>query len=146
MESVTMKTKQYKGFVVVAPPHLNPKQEPDRYAFSGVAVPSGESFACSFRVILVPGYTQPEEFAADVAAQKPLPGNMELFEPDWRLGSFRYVSPTGTTTSARASDAMELTREQLREPRKSPAPTETTPPAPPPEPDPEPDRGMDRDF
>lgn len=146
MESVTMKTKQHRGFVVAAPAHLNPKHESNRYVFTGVEVESDESFVCSFKVIPVPGCTQPEDFASDVAAQKPLPGTLELYEPDWKLGSFRYVSPAGTTTSARASDAQQLSMEQLREPRKSPAPKEPTTPPPAPEPDPEPDRGMDRDF
>jgi hypothetical protein len=120
-----MQTKKYKGFVVAAPPHLNPQNKPDRYAFSGLADPSGDFYACSFTTIPVPGFTQPHEFAGDVAAEHPLPGHMELYPTDWKLGMFRYISPASSeATSTRSSDAMELSREQLREPQKSAQPKE----------------------
>ncbi len=124
-----MQNKQYRGLVVVAPPHLNPKQQSDCYVFSGVAIPSNDPFACSFRVIPLPGFTMPEKFAADVAAQNPLPGKLELFATDWDFGSFSYKSPgSGDPVEARADDAMQLSPEQLREPAKQPE----RPPEPPP--------------
>ncbi len=88
-----MPNKQYRGFVVTAPPSLNPKQEPDRYAFSGVAVSNGERYGCSFRTLALPGYVSPEEFAADVAARKPLPGDLVLFASKFDLGTFSWYDP-----------------------------------------------------
>ena len=145
-----MPNKQYRGLVVAAPPHLNPKQKSDLYAFSGVEVPNGEKFACSFQSLPLPGFVMPDEFAADVAAQNPLSGDMELFAPKFDLGKFSYQRSNGDTVSARAGDAMRLTMDQLRGPAKQPAlrplPTpnvppqqkEPTPPEPAPEPEPEP--------
>lgn len=140
-----MPNKQYHGLVVVAPPHLNPKQKPDLYVFVGVEVSSGEPFGCSFRLLPVPGFVMPDEFAADVEAQNPLPGDMELFSPKFDLGKFSYQRPNGDTVSARAGDAMRLTMDQLRGPAKqptlrpapkpsAPAPQKETLPEPAPEP------------
>jgi len=112
-----MQTKKYKGFAIKAPPHLNLKQEPNRYVFSGVEIASGELYHCSFGVIPLPGFTTPEEFAAVVATHIPLPGDMEVFPPDWLLGKFSYLSPTtGGTGSARAEDIKSLSKEQLMPP------------------------------
>jgi hypothetical protein len=155
-----MKNKYYKGLVVVAPPHLNPLQEPDHYVFSGVEVPSNEIYICSFRVLPLPGYVMPAEFAAVVEARKPLRGDMELFAPDWSLGVFSYVRlDSGDTVSARASDAMQLSKEQLLEPKQEPERARTRPPLstpktkeqeviqePPPPPQPDPYGGMDMSF
>lgn len=117
-----MNNKKYRGLVVVAPPHLNPKQEPDRYVFSGVAVPTGEAFAHSLRVIPLPGSVPPHQFAEDVAAQNPLPGDLELFAPGFDLGKFSYFRPsTGKQESAQADDVTGLKPEQLH-PSRQPAP------------------------
>lgn len=117
-----MNNKKYRGLLVVAPPHLNPKQEPDRYVFSGVAVPTGEAFSHSLRVISLPGLVPPQQFAEDVAAQNPLPGDLELFAPGFDLGKFSYFRPsTGKHESARADDVTGLKPEQLH-PSRPPAP------------------------
>lgn len=130
-----MPNKQYRGFVVAAPPRLNPKQEPDLYVFSGVEVPNGGLFACSFRSLPVPGFVMPDQFAADVAAQTPLPGNIELFAPVFDLGKFRYTRPNGDNVSARADDAQSLSMDQLRGPGNRPG---HEPPEPSPRPTPKP--------
>jgi hypothetical protein len=113
-----MQSKKSKGFAVKAPPYLNPKNETNRYVYSGVEIASGEFFACSFSVIPLPGFTSPGEFAAVIAAHNPLPGEMEIFPPDWGLGKFSYLlSPiTGGTGSARAEDIKSLSKEQLMPP------------------------------
>lgn len=110
----TMTNKKYRGLVVAAPPHLNPKHQPDRYFFSGTAVPTGEAFAHSFRVISLSGCVPPGQFAEDVAAQSPLPGDLELIAPAYDLGTFSYFQPaTGKHECARADDVTGHKPEQL---------------------------------
>jgi len=115
-----MPNKQHRGFVVPAPPDLNPKQKPDLYVFSGAEVPNGKGFICSLRVLPLPGYVPPEEFAADVTAQKPLHGTLELFEPKFDLGLFSYTRRNGDNVTAKADDARQLSMDQLRGPDKEP--------------------------
>jgi len=115
-----MPNKQYRGLVVAAPLHLNPKQKPDLYVFSGVEVSNGGPYACLFRSLPLPDFVMPEVFAADVKAQKPLPGTLELFEPKFDLGLFSYTRRNGDNVTAKADDARQLSMDQLRGPDKEP--------------------------
>lgn len=139
-----MKNKQHDGFTTPVPVHLNPKSKPDLYAFSGIEVSRGDSFAAVLRVLNVPGFVTPAQFAADmVASGKPprLSGTLTLFPPDYRLGEFTYCRADGSAATARASDTMEIPPPQLTPPSltppQAPGKAKTAPP---------PDPGIDMSF
>lgn len=109
-----MKTKTYRGFVTAAPPHLNPLQDPDRYAFSGAEETGSEAFACQFRVLAVPGCVSPQVFCEHVADQTPLPGKLELYPTDFRVGMFSYFhAATGRTESRKADEVTAMPPQEL---------------------------------
>ncbi|MEJ1973542.1 MAG: hypothetical protein WDM96_14090 [Lacunisphaera sp.] len=129
--------RKYDGFVVPVPAHLNPKAKPDLYAFSGVDVLRGDTFAAVLRVLNVPGFISPAQFAADMAASGTPPrlsGTLTLFPPDYRLGEFTYCRPDGSAVTARASDTMEISPPQLTPPSltppQAPGKVKTAPPPP----------------
>jgi hypothetical protein len=119
-----MKNEKYDGFVTPCPAHLNPKSKPDLYAFSGVEVSRGDTFAAVFRVLNVPGYPSPAQFAADMAASGNPPriiGKLELFAPNFVMGEFTYIRADGTSATARAEETMELSPPELLPPTRTPS-------------------------
>jgi hypothetical protein len=134
---MNMKNKIGRGFVLVAPPHLNPENLPNRYLFTGTERDSLAEMAFAFCIIPVPGFVMPEEFAAHVAArspqQGPLHGTAELYAPEFDLGEFRYRLASGEEQKAQADDVMTVSPEKLREPKpKDPEPVPPVTPPPPP--------------
>lgn len=114
-----MNNKNYHGLVVVAPPHLNPKYEANRYVFSGVQIPTDEDFACFLRIIPLPESLSGQSFSEDVALRNPLQVELELFASAFDFGRLRYVRvETGETASALADDVTGLAPEEMSAPRQ----------------------------
>lgn len=131
---MNMKNKIGRGFVLVAPPHSNPEDLPNRYLFTGTERDSSAEMIFIFCIIPVPGFVMPEEFAAHLlAACGTLHGTAELYAPEFDLGEFRYRLASGEEQKAQADDVMTVSPEKLREPKpKDPEPVPPVTPPPPP--------------
>lgn len=157
-----IKDQIHRGVVTLAPHHL--QKEKLRFAFSRSDQKQGEVMF-TFRPVTVslPGFVSAEEFAADVAIEGYLYGEMKIFAPDFTHSVFKYQRPgDDSTAETEGRETMEIPPDQMRAPPpppvapppapRLPAPLppgrrQAQPPAPSPKsPPPPPPPGIDMDF